>query len=120
MHPLHVHLVQFQALSRQSVINPDTFDLVMGTTAAGNPLQIDTAVTTPDANEQGWKDTIRVNPAEVMSIMATFEGFLGRYMYHCHIIEHEDSEMMRPFVVLPAPIAAAMKAMAGGRHTHKM
>lgn len=120
VHPLHVHLVQFQALSRQSVINPDTFDLVTGTTATGNPLQIDTAVTTPDANEQGWKDTIRVNPAEVMSIMATFEGFLGRYMYHCHIIEHEDSEMMRSFVVLPAQIAAAMKAMAGGGKTHRM
>ena len=52
--------------------------------------------------------------------MATFEGFLGRYMYHCHIIEHEDSEMMRPFVVLPPPIAAAMNTMAGSGGSHSM
>ena len=112
---VHVHLVQFQALSRQLVTNPDTYDMATDTTGA--PLQIDAVQAPPDANEQGWKDTIRINPAEVMSIMATFEGFLGRYMYHCHIIEHEDSEMMRPFVVLPPPIAAQMAGMA---HDHMM
>ena len=62
-------------------------------------------------SDQGWKDTIRVNPGEVIGIMATFEGFLGRYMYHCHMVEHEDSDMMRPFVVLPKPIADHMTAM---------
>lgn len=118
VHPMHVHLVQFQALSRQSISNPTTFDLATDATAPGQPLQIDTLAISPDANEQGWKDTIRTNPAEVLTIMATFDGFLGRYMYHCHIIEHEDSEMMRPFVVLPAPIAEAMKNMGGGGHPH--
>jgi len=113
VHPLHVHLVQFQALSRQLVSNPDTYDLATDTT--GTPLLLSATQTALDANAQGWKDTVRVNPSEVMSIMATFEGFLGRYMYHCHIIEHEDSEMMRPFVVLPKPIAKQMGSMG---HNH--
>jgi spore coat protein A len=120
VHPLHVHLVQFQALSRQKVTNPGAFKLPTDTTDAGVPLLIDADSVEPDANEQGWKDTLRVNPAEVVAIMATFDGYLGRYMYHCHIIEHEDSEMMRPFVVLPEPIAMAMEDMTGGSHTHGM
>lgn len=115
VHPMHVHLVQFQALSRQAVSNGNVFDLTTDTTTA--PLLVSATQTPPDANEQGWKDTIRINPAEVISIIATFEGFLGRYMYHCHIIEHEDSEMMRPFVVLPSPIAAQIITMS---HDHSI
>ena len=118
VHPIHVHLVQFQALTRQEVKNPETFHLETDSTDPGQPLQIDSVSTEPDPNERGWKDTIRVNPKEVMAIIATFEGFLGRYMYHCHIIEHEDSEMMRPFIVLPAPIAKMMEAMTGSGHSH--
>ena len=63
---------------------------------------------TLDANELGWKDTVRVNPGEMVSIAATFDGFTGRYMYHCHILEHEDHDMMRPFIVMPAAALAAM------------
>jgi Multicopper oxidase len=61
-----------------------------------------------DANELGWKDTVRVNPGEMVSIVVTFDGFTGRYMYHCHILEHEDHDMMRPFVVMPAAALAVM------------
>lgn len=110
VHPMHVHLVQFQALSQQIVDNPATFSLTTNSTTAG-PIQIQAAQISPNPHDQGWKDTLRVNPSEVVSIIATFEGFLGRYMYHCHIIEHEDAEMMRPFVVLPAPIAMQMDGM---------
>lgn len=111
-HPMHIHLVQFQAIGRNKVIDPDAFDLATDSTAT--PLRIDAAEIGIDPNMQGWKDTIRVDPSEMLSVMATFEGFVGRYMYHCHIVEHEDRDMMRPFVVLPAPIAADMGAMAGG------
>jgi len=52
-----------------------------------------------EANELDWKDTVRVNPREMVTIAATFEGYTGRYMYHCHILEHEDHDMMRPFIV---------------------
>ncbi len=62
-----------------------------------------------DDNERGWKDTIRANPGELLKILATFDGFAGRYMYHCHILEHEDHEMMRPYVVVPQDLLDMME-----------
>ena len=103
-HPFHVHLVQFQALSRD-LYNKDGFDPATGGTMAPISFQAHGAL---DANELGWKDTVRVNPGEMVSITATFDGFTGRYMYHCHILEHEDHDMMRPFIVMPAAALAAM------------
>ena len=103
-HPFHVHLVQFQALGRD-LYNKDGFHPATGGTTA--PISV-LAHGTLDANELGWKDTVRVNPGEMVSIAATFDGFTGRYMYHCHILEHEDHDMMRPFIVMPAAALAAM------------
>jgi spore coat protein A len=58
----------------------------------------------PDANESGWKDTVRADPGMVTRIIVRFEGFAGRYVWHCHVLEHEDNEMMRPYdVVKPQP-----------------
>jgi FtsP/CotA-like multicopper oxidase with cupredoxin domain len=51
---------------------------------------------------------VRANPGEMVMIAATFGGFTGRYMYHCHILEHEGHDMMRPFVVMPIAALAAM------------
>ncbi|HEX2293813.1 MAG TPA: multicopper oxidase family protein, partial [Actinomycetota bacterium] len=67
-HPMHVHLVRFQVLDRDNL--------------------------PPDMNEMGWKDTVRVGPSEVVRIAMTFEGFTGRYMFHCHNLAHEDHSMM--------------------------
>lgn len=53
----------------------------------------------PDANEDGWKDTVRVNPGEVTRVIAHFD-IAGLFLWHCHILEHEDHEMMRPFKVI--------------------
>jgi spore coat protein A len=103
-HPFHVHLVQFQALGRD-LYNKDGFHPETGATTTPISFQ---GHRTLDANELGWKDTVRVNPGEMVSIAATFDGFTGRYMYHCHILEHEDHDMMRPFIVMPA---AALEAM---------
>jgi spore coat protein A len=50
----------------------------------------------------GWKDTVRATPGAVTRIIIRFEGYAGRYVWHCHLLEHEDNEMMRPFEVLPA------------------
>lgn len=111
VHPIHVHLVRFQAISRQGVEDTEVVDIKTDSTAPGKPLKINPGMLPLLPSDQGWKDTIRVNPGEVIGIMATFEGFLGRYMYHCHMVEHEDSDMMRPFVVLPKPIADHMTAM---------
>jgi spore coat protein A len=103
-HPFHVHLVQFQALSRD-LYNKDGFNPETGGTTAPVFFQ---GHGTLDENEMGWKDTVRVNPGELVSIAAAFDGFTGRFMYHCHLLEHEDHDMMRPFIVMPAAAMAAM------------
>lgn len=54
----------------------------------------------PDPNERGWKDTVRSNGSEVTRIIAIFKPFTGRYVWHCHLLEHEDYDMMRPFEVV--------------------
>ena len=92
MHPMHIHLVQFQVLDRQAftVVNDEIVP-------QGNPVA-------PPANEAGWKDTVRVLPNQMVRVIARFESFTGRFPYHCHILEHEDHEMMRQFqVVAPCP-----------------
>jgi spore coat protein A len=103
-HPMHVHLVQFQALGRDRY-DPSGFDPDLGGTTAPVAFQEHGAL---DANETGWKDTVRVNPGDLLTIAATFDGYTGRYMYHCHLLDHEDRDMMRPFVVVPAGAMAAM------------
>jgi spore coat protein A len=57
------------------------------------------------AAEAGWKDTVRVEPGQVTRIIVPFEGYVGRYVWHCHILEHEDNDMMRPFDVIAAETA---------------
>lgn len=106
-HPMHVHLVGFQALSRH-IYHTETFDSqIHGTTA---PIVFDRPGTL-DPNEQGWKDTIRVSPGEVVSVAGQFIGGTGRYVYHCHLLDHEDEGMMRPFVVMPSEVIKLMDAM---------
>ena len=90
-HPMHLHLVQFQILHRQG------FDT--GAFALGH-FQLVGSPRPPAANEAGWKDTAVVKPGEVLSILVRFEGFAGRYVYHCHMLEHEDNDMMRPYDVI--------------------
>jgi spore coat protein A len=94
VHPIHLHLVRFQILDRRSFDKLHYF--VKGElNYIGPPLP-------PDPGEAGWKDTVRAHPQMVTRIIARFEGYPGRYVWHCHILEHEDNEMMRPFEVLPA------------------
>ena len=54
----------------------------------------------PEAWETGWKDTVIAYPGEVTRIRAKF-NVAGLYVWHCHIIDHEDNEMMRPYAVVP-------------------
>ena len=61
----------------------------------------DGRVREPEAWETGWKDTVIAYPGEVTRIKAKFD-IEGQYVWHCHIVEHEDNEMMRPFRVGPA------------------
>jgi FtsP/CotA-like multicopper oxidase with cupredoxin domain len=84
-HPMHLHLVAFQVLSRAQLDdgNPST-----------QPLTISDA-------ERGWKDVVCCHPGQATRIAARFVPYTGQYMYHCHILEHEDHDMMRAYIVLP-------------------
>jgi FtsP/CotA-like multicopper oxidase with cupredoxin domain len=103
-HPIHLHLDPFQILSRRPIRYeiPDggigERDLAATITFDRDPDDaLDHAI---DENERGLKDTIRVNPNEIVEIAVRFTSYSGRYMYHCHILEHEDRDMMRPFVTM--------------------
>jgi bilirubin oxidase len=80
-HPIHVHQVQFQVVDRQPFS-----DLPVG----------------PEPWETGYKDTVIAYPGQITRIKAKFD-LPGLYVWHCHIVEHEDNEMMRPLFVGPLP-----------------
>ncbi|HEU5454220.1 MAG TPA: multicopper oxidase domain-containing protein [Nocardioides sp.] len=85
-HPMHLHLVPFQVLDRDTFTKDPNGQIVPG----GNPQP-------PPAEEDGWKDTVMVAPNEIARIITRFDGYKGKYPYHCHILEHEEHEMMRQF-----------------------
>ena len=96
VHPMHLHLVMFQILDRQP------FTVVNGkVTPVGSPSP-------PPPNERGWKDTVPVYPFEIVRVIARFDTYPGLYTYHCHVLEHEDHEMMRQFQVVPNAAAACV------------
>jgi putative cell wall-binding protein len=74
VHPFHTHLVMFQVLDRN-----------------GAP---------PPPVERGWKDTVRVSPGETVRLVTRFDGFVGTYVFHCHIFEHNEHSMMAQFCVV--------------------
>ena len=103
-HPIHLHLDPFQILARRAIRYriPDggigERELAATVTLERDPEDaLDHAI---DENERGLKDTVRVNPNEIVEIAVRFTTYSGRYMYHCHILEHEDRDMMRPFVTM--------------------
>jgi hypothetical protein len=90
---MHMHLVMFQVLDRQA------FEILNGNVVPiGSPVA-------PPPHEAGWKDTVQVGPNEIVRVIAHFENYAGRFPYHCHILEHEDHEMMRQFETV-ASVAA--------------
>jgi spore coat protein A len=80
-HPIHLHLVRFEVLGRRSIDG--------SASSVGDP---------PQPWESGFKDTVIAYPDEVTTVTAKFD-IAGLYVWHCHIVEHEDNEMMRPYVV---------------------
>jgi spore coat protein A, manganese oxidase len=80
-HPIHLHELHFEILDRQP---------------------FDGAPRPPEAGEEGLKDTVVALPFEITRIKARFGG-PGRFVWHCHILEHEDNEMMRPYQIGPMP-----------------
>jgi FtsP/CotA-like multicopper oxidase with cupredoxin domain len=71
-HPFHIHGVQFRVIERDG--------------------------SAPPINERGWKDTVLVYPYETVRVLVQFQK-KGKFVYHCHILEHDDMGMMGSFVV---------------------
>lgn len=125
-----------------------SLNLIEGSTKPGKPISFKSQLKIDDKSDvsdsSGFnmavailKDTVRVNPGgeplddndwqatgvktkygEILTIAIKFREFTGRYMYHCYLLEHEDHEMMRPFVVLPQDITDMMDHMRGCYNTH--
>jgi spore coat protein A len=91
-HPIHLHLVRFQILERQ-LFDADEYQTSGTMRWLGSPVP-------PAPNEAGWKDTVVAAPGMATRIIARFEGYTGRYVWHCHVLEHAANEMMRPFEVV--------------------
>ena len=91
-HPMHVHETLFQVVDRQDISVDET-----NTTVQVVPESLPTP---PEPWETGWKDTVIAYPGQVTRIRAQFNT-PGQYVWHCHIVEHEDNEMMRPYRIGP-------------------
>lgn len=90
MHPMHMHLVSFQILSRHALeVNPRTQEVL--SEGEGQP---------PAPQTQGRKDTVIVHAREMVRVIARFQHYTGKFAYHCHVLEHEDHDMMRQFRVV--------------------
>jgi FtsP/CotA-like multicopper oxidase with cupredoxin domain len=93
-HPIHVHLVRFNVVNRQDLELDENGETV------APPVLVRGTVTGPEPSEAGYKDTVIAYPGQVTRIRARFD-IAGLYVWHCHILEHEDHDMMRPFRVVP-------------------
>jgi FtsP/CotA-like multicopper oxidase with cupredoxin domain len=102
-HPMHIHLARLQLLTRRTFGDLRPFDVAVGGTTESLPAPNEGP---PIAkHEEGWKDTFTVSPGEWIRVAGHFDGATGEFMYHCHILDHEDEGMMRPFVVHPPEVA---------------
>jgi spore coat protein A len=91
-HPIHLHMVRFQILDRQPMSVDDY--LSDETLRYAGPLR------PPAPHEMGWKDVVQCPPETVTRIIVPFTPYAGRYLWHCHILEHEANDMMRPYDVM--------------------
>jgi FtsP/CotA-like multicopper oxidase with cupredoxin domain len=92
-HPMHVHEVVFEVLNRQALVTNEDGETVPPAQLVGDPRP-------PEAWESGFKDTVIAYPGEVTRVRAQFNT-PGQFVWHCHIVEHEDNEMMRPYRIGP-------------------
>jgi len=93
-HPMHVHEVVFEVVNREGLIVNEDGDVVQ-------PIVLDGVIAPPEPWETGFKDMVIAYPGQVTRIRAQFNN-PGQFVWHCHIVEHEDNEMMRPYRIGPA------------------
>jgi FtsP/CotA-like multicopper oxidase with cupredoxin domain len=92
-HPMHIHEIAFQVIGREGLVLDEEGDVTL-------PIDLDGNVTQPEAWESGFKDTVIAYPGQVTRLKAQFSS-PGQFVWHCHIVEHEDNEMMRPYRIGP-------------------
>jgi FtsP/CotA-like multicopper oxidase with cupredoxin domain len=92
-HPMHIHEIAFEVVNRQALVTNDDGETEPPAQLVGDPRP-------PEAWESGFKDTVIAYPGEVTRMRAKF-GTPGQFVWHCHIVEHEDNEMMRPYRIGP-------------------
>jgi FtsP/CotA-like multicopper oxidase with cupredoxin domain len=91
-HPIHIHEVAFEVVNRQDIVVVEDQQQVQV-----NPASTPTP---PEPGETGFKDTVIACPGQVTRVRAQFNT-PGQFVWHCHIVEHEDNEMMRPYRIGP-------------------
>jgi spore coat protein A len=108
-HPMHTHLVTFQVVGRtpfDAAAYEEAYEGAHGVPGGHDPSPFATGpMQAPAPEERGFKDTVKANPGFFTTIRAKFELPAGvrapqTYVHHCHIVEHEDNDMMRPFMVV--------------------
>jgi spore coat protein A len=108
-HPMHTHLVTFQVVGRtpfDAEAYEEANEGAHGVPGGIDPTPFATGpMEPPDPSERGYKDTVKANPGQFTTIRAKFDLPTGvtapqSYVHHCHIVEHEDNDMMRPFEVV--------------------
>jgi FtsP/CotA-like multicopper oxidase with cupredoxin domain len=92
-HPMHIHEIVFEVVDRQPISFTEDLGHIMDVQLAGSPRP-------PEAWENGFKDTVTAYPGEVTRVRGQFTT-PGQFVWHCHIVEHEDNEMMRPYRIGP-------------------
>ena len=92
-HPMHVHEVAFEVVNREGLVQDDDGEVEL-------PIRTDGNVMPPEPGETGVKDTVIAYPGQVTRVRAQFNT-PGQFAWHCHIVEHEDNEMMRPYRIGP-------------------
>jgi FtsP/CotA-like multicopper oxidase with cupredoxin domain len=92
-HPIHLHQVQFQVVNRQPLLTDAEGMTLVPARPAGLAVG-------PESWEMGYKDSVIAYPGQITRIKSKFD-LPGQYVWHCHIVEHEDNEMMRPYRVGP-------------------
>jgi spore coat protein A, manganese oxidase len=92
-HPMHIHEVAFQVVNRQALALDEDGEVIQPVQLVGSP-------TPPESWENGWKDTVIAYPGQVTRLRLRFTN-PGQFVWHCHIVEHEDNEMMRPYRIGP-------------------
>jgi spore coat protein A, manganese oxidase len=92
-HPMHIHEVVFEVVNREGLV-------LDGEGEVAQPIQLSGNVSLPEEWESGFKDTVIAYPGQVTRLRIRF-ATLGQFVWHCHIVEHEDNEMMRPYRIGP-------------------